>query len=313
MRDGQAHTHHMEQHYQAPASTSDLFANSDPEVVWRKTVDIISLVDPAFNFPFMQNIFEDVMRLFRGKYPGYCPIKTPYHDQSHTLDVFLCAMRLVHGLHVSGTTLNDHEIALVMVAVLMHDVGYAQLHDGNESGTGAQYTKDHIMRGIRFMRQYFSERKIPARVADELMPIILCSDPMLPLAKISFPNTRIRLLGQILGTADLVGQMADRNYLEKLPGLYQELAEGKIGNYISSYDLICKTHGFYATIKNKLDRDFASLYTRLTAHFQKTLNTDRNYYMESITKNMDYLEKVIALGEAEYLSMLRRGYVTQNP
>lgn len=310
MRNGKAQTHYMEQHYQISAS-NDLFVNSDPEVVWRKAADIISRISPEYNFPFMRGIFDDVMRLFDGEYPGYCPIKTPYHNQSHTLDVFLCAVRLMHGLHVSGTTLSDHEIALVMVAVLMHDVGYAQLHDGKECGTGAQYTKDHVMRGIEFMQRYLSDRKIPPAIADELTPIILCSDPMLPLSKIDFPNARTRLLGQIAGTADLIGQMADRNYLEKLSGLYQELEEGKVGNYRSLYDLISKTHRFYAAIKNKLDFDFGSLYTRLAAHFQSTLNVRNNYYMESITKNMAYLEKVIALGEKEYLSMLRRSNIVR--
>jgi hypothetical protein len=36
-----------------------------------------------------------------------------------------------------------------------------------------------------------------------------------------------------------------------------------------------------------------------------------NYYLEAIEKNMAYLSKVIALNDAEYLTMLKRGGIVK--
>lgn len=299
------------EHRPTPTAIFDLFANNDPDVVWRKAVFIINRINPAYDITLAHAVFDDVMRLFRGEYPGYCPIRTPYHNLPHTLDVFLCAVRLMHGVHLANTKLTDREITLVIFATLLHDVGYAQLRDGTETGTGAQFTPTHVQRGIEFMRSYIAERAIPADFADDLVPIISCSDPRLPLSRISFPNPRVLLIGQIVGTADLVGQMADRYYLEKLVSLYQEFEEARMGNYKSVHDMMRKTQHFYAQIQQKLDDGFGSLYHKLSLHFKDTLNTEQNFYMESIRKNMDYLTKVTALSESEYLSQLRRGGIVK--
>jgi len=290
-----------------PGQLGELFVNDDPDTVWRQASELVSRSNPAYDFTLVRGIFDDVMRLFRGQYPGYGPIKTPYHNLFHTLDVFLCAARLMHGMQLGGAGLSDREIALVLAATLLHDVGYAQLNDGNETGTGAQYTPVHVTRGIEFMRAYMARHKLPQDFANDLAPVISCSDPRLSISRINFPGARIRLAGQIVGTADLVGQMADRNYLEKLVYLFQEFQEAQMGGYKSVHDMMRKTKEFYASIQKKLDEDFGGLYHQLTLHFKDTLGQERNFYMESIRSNMDYLSRVTSLSETEYLSQLRRG------
>ncbi len=288
-----------------------LFANSEPEEVWHKVADLIASISPKFEVFAVRPVFDDVIRLFHGKYPGYYAIKTPYHNLPHTLDVFVCAARLMHGLWISGTKLDNREIALVMFATLLHDVGYAQSRDGKETGTGAQYTPTHVARGLEFLHRYAHEHGIPDDFVQDLTPVICCSDPRLPISAISFPSDRIRLAGQILGTADLVGQMADRNYLEKLAFLFQEFEEANMGDFKSVHDMMRKTSLFFAKIQVKLDEDFAGLYSRFLPHFRKTLGEERNFYMESISKNMDYLAKLTAMDEAEYFKLLRRGGIIQ--
>ncbi len=146
-----------------PSEIEELFKNDDPKVAWSKVTDIIRRVNPAYDFAFVQSVYDDVMRLFRGEYPGYGPIKTLYHDLPHTLEVLLCGVRLMHGVHVSGDRLTDEEMTLIVIAILMHDVGYAQ-RKGEESGTGAQHTQTHVQRGIEFMRKYFSDNNLPAAI-----------------------------------------------------------------------------------------------------------------------------------------------------
>ena len=184
-----------------PDEVRDLFANTDPNEVWGKASDIIRHVNPAYDFSFAKTTFDDVVRLFRGEYPGYGPIRTLYHNLPHTLDVFLCAVRLMHGVHLSGIPLTDNEMTIIMIAALMHDIGYAQQR-GEEYGTGAQFTRSHVKRSIEFMQHYTADQHFPPDMATLLEPIIQGTDHLQPFAKISFPNERTRLLGQIVSTAD---------------------------------------------------------------------------------------------------------------
>jgi hypothetical protein len=292
------------------AEINTLFANTDPDVVWAKAIDIVSRISPGYDLALARMVFDDVLRLFRGTFPGYGPIKTLYHDLPHTLDVFLCAVRLMHGVHVSGTPLTDDEITQVMIATMMHDIGYAQSL-GDETGSGAQHTQSHVKRGIKFMRRYLIKRSYPSGFADRLEPMILCTEIALPFRQINFPDKRSCLLGQIVGTADLTGQMADRIYLEKLLFLYLEFKEANLGNFQSMHDLLRQTENFYVLTKKKLDEQFDGMYAKLTFHFKDTLGVESNYYMESIEKNIAYLSKVISLDESEYLSMFKRGGIVE--
>ncbi|MGC2165001.1 MAG: HD domain-containing protein [Gallionella sp.] len=215
----------------APSSLEidTLFANGDSKAVWLKASSTVQLISPSYDFAIVKTTFEDVIRLFTGVYPGYCPIKTLYHNRHHTMDVFLCAVRLMHGVHISGTRLSDRELTLIMLGALMHDIGYAQ-RVGEATGTGAQFTLTHVGRGIKFMQRYNAQQGFPGDLAEPLKFIIRCTDPAESIPKIQFPDERTRLLGQIVGSADLTGQMADRTYLEKLLFLYLEFEEAQFGN-----------------------------------------------------------------------------------
>lgn len=292
------------------AEINNLFANGNPEDVWPKAVEIIRRINPAYDFSIVQTTFDDVVRLFRGEYPGYCPIRTLYHDLHHTLDVFLCAVRLMHGIHISGARLADREMTMAIMAALMHDIGYAQLN-GEEAGTGAQYTQSHVKRGVEFMRRYVTDRNLPPEFATHLEFIIICTDPALDISRIHFPDERVRLLGQIVGTADLTGQMADRAYLEKLLFLYLEFREAHFGSFQSIHDLLCKTRKFYEDTRQKLDGEFVGIYAKLAFHFKDWFGVENNYYLESIEKNIAYLSKVTSLNEEKYLSMLKRGGIVE--
>jgi len=292
------------------AEIDNLFANTDPCTVWTKADGILGRINPGYDTTQIKTVFNDVMSLFRGEYPGYHSIKTLYHDKPHTLDVFLCGIRLMHGVHISGTKLTGDEMTLIMIATLMHDIGYSQM-DGEEGGTGAQYTQTHVKRGIAFMKKYLAEHRLPLNYATALEPMISGTEPALKFSEIVFPGERTRLLGQIVVTADLTGQMADRTYLEKLLFLYLEFKEAHFGNYQNMYDLLCQTKSFYGITQEKLDGPLGRLYVNLAHHFKDVMGVENNYYMESIVKNIAYLEKVIALNEAEYLSMLKRGGIAE--
>ena len=120
-----------------------------------------------------------------------------------------------------------------------------------------------------------------------------------------------RLIGCMVGTADLIGQMSDRMYLEKVRDfLYQEFLWGRVAReqlpdgreivrYSSANDLIIKTPGFYeyvarTRIARKLDR--ADRYAE--SHFDGP-----SPYQAEIERNMQFLRETI---ETADLTRLRR-------
>ena len=293
-----------------PAEISHMLVSNNPADAWATALSIVRRINPEYDPALARMTFDDVMRVFHGDFPGYCPIKTLYHNMSHTLAVFLCAVRLLHGMHVLGTRISDDEITLVMLATLMHDIGYAQ-KIGEETGTGAQFTRGHVGRGVGFMRNYLAERHFPDGFVQRLEPIMFSTDPAMTFSMLTFPDERTQLLGKIVGTADLTGQMADRAYLEKLLFLYLEFEEAQFGNYQNIHDLLRQTENFYENTRKKLDVDLDGLYVQLKSHFKDTLGVERNYYLESIEKNIAYLAKVIMRDEADYLSMLKRDGIVE--
>ena len=75
--------------------------------------------------------------------------------------------------------------------------------------------------------------------------IILCTDLDVDIADLSFASYQIELLGKMLGAADLMAQLADPRYLEKLQFLYREFRESGMGNYESELDIFQNAVFFY--------------------------------------------------------------------
>ena len=206
--------------------------------------------------------------------------------------------------------LNDDEISMMLIAALMHDVGYAQ-REGEEFGTGAQYTPIHVNRSIEFMQHYFAEKDLPAKFTAPLGFIILCTNHEMLISEIQFPDERTHLLGRILATADLTGQMADRSYLEKLLFLYLEFKEASFGNYQNIHDLLRKTQQFYETSHRRLLEQCGGVNAELSLYFKDWYGVETNYYQESIDKNLAYLDKITALDDVNHRAMLKRSGVVE--
>lgn len=283
-----------------------LFDNDHPDQVWANACEIIRDMRPKYDFSRLVKMFSDVADIYYGDYPGYQKVMTPYHDLRHTMDVTMCAIRIMHGMHVAGEPLSDDDITIAATSALTHDIGYAK-QIGDEEGTGAKYTKTHVDRGIQLMRGYVEQNRWPA----EWMPLIetslLCTNPALAFSEIPFQDAHARKLGMLVGTADLVGQMADRSYLEKLLFLYFEFKEAQMGDFHSTIDMLRRTSNFYEATRKKLDHEFERTYRFLEHHFASWFGLSRNYYMDSVDKNIAYLQKIIqGVNDDAYLQGLKR-------
>jgi hypothetical protein len=86
--------------------------------------------------------------------------------------------------------------------------------------------------------------------------------------KVTYPSANIEIMGKMLGTADLLGQMADRLYLEKLIPLFHEFEEGKVPGFESELNLLRKPTNFYISAQAGLKTISAMLIAIWSATFR---------------------------------------------
>ena len=162
----------------------------------------------------------------------------PYHDIEHTMLVTDVGQTILHGRQLARGDVDAHEWLQAVVAMFFHDIGYLRNllpddHDGEcivdregnrvmppKGSTDAFMTPYHVTRGEMFVTERFAH------------------DPLLDTAKISayiemtrFPVPRDDAYkatddyAGLVRAADLIGQMADPQYLQKLSRLWAEFVE----------------------------------------------------------------------------------------
>jgi hypothetical protein len=282
----------------------------EPRNVFDEVQTIVLLMFKEFDFDQMDKVFRDIVRLFNGEYPGYRKCSTEYHDLKHTTDAFLAMARLMHGAAVEGRTLTEKQVNLGLICTLMHDTGYIQTLDDNH-GTGAKYTRIDTRRSIGFMDKYLQEHQFREEDFRYYPQILRCTGLDTKVNEIQFRSPEVELLGKLLGTADLLGQMSDRTYLEKLLFLYYEFREAKIKGYEQELDILKKTIDFYNMIRRRLSWDLGGLNKCVRSHFKVCWNMDRDLYMEAIDKNMEYLKFLLEEHEKDYREYLNRGGIVK--
>lgn len=279
----------------------------DPEATLKEALYLIAAMDPDFQLSRFTKVFTDTKRLFDGLYPGYQACNTEYHDFSHTCEVLLAMSRLIHGAFLTGTAFSGREIGIGMISALMHDTGYIQ-ESTDHKGTGAKHTLTHIERSISFLRSYL--RDDPAYGSGEMKDftdVLHCTGLTAKVAEMDFSSEKIAILGKMLGTADLIGQMADRLYLEKLLFLYHEFAEGGVSQFTSEWDLLQKTIGFYAWTKQRFTGEFSGVDGFMIHHFRGRWGIDSDLYQESMQRNIDYIGDTLIHHPEDFTEFLRRG------
>ena len=269
---------------------------------------------PDFSSEPLQRAFAHFERLFAGEVEGFHGVDTVYHDRQHTLDITLALARLLVGYERQQEEAQRLGTARATVGVLIglfHDVGYLRRSDDRGSRNGAEFTRTHVSRGARFLEEY-----LPVLGLESWVPI---ATEIIHFTGYEVPFTRIReqvsdprdiTVGHLLGTADMIAQIADRCYLEKCRDrLYAEFVLGGVAlpfddgspqvKYASGLDLLRQTPDFIADVRaQRLDRDFGGAYRYLEILFG-----GRNPYIESIDRNVEYLRQIL---RSENWQLLRR-------
>jgi hypothetical protein len=254
---------------------------------------------------FVSRAFGWAIECFTGHYRDYQAIDARYHDFEHTLQGTLCVARLLGGRHAAGAQppVSQHLFQLALLAILLHDTGYLKKRSDTE-GTGAKYTVVHVNRSADFAAQLLQEKGFSPGDIKAVQNMIRCTGVNAVLSVIPFQSEMEQMAGFALGTADLLGQMAAEDYVEKLPILYAEFAEAAacskdrtqfIALFSSAADLMQKTPAFWERfVRLKLDRDFGGLHRFLNDPYPSGPNS----YFERIEANIARLRQRMAAASA---------------
>ena len=279
----------------------ELIYVENPPDVFLEVKKVVSLMFPHFHFNPFQKVFDDILKLFAGNYPGYRKCNTFYHDLNHTMDCLLVMARLMHGAFVNGITFEEKDVNLGLISALMHDTGYIQSVE-DDKGTGAKYTVSHIKRSMEFMRKYFLDNGCPPEGLQACCNFLRCTGIDVKIDKIKFQSPEHEILGKMLGAADLIGQMSDINYLEKLPLLYREFKEGGIQNFADEFDLLKQTPNFWELVKKRFVTELGHVDGYLRDHFRVRWGIDQDLYRRAIDRNMERLQSILEDRAADFAS-----------
>ena len=285
----------------------------DADQVRDSVIALFAARYPGADLTVLARAFDDVKALFEGDFPGYLPCDTLYHDVRHTLDMTLAMARLVEGhdrIHPAAEALGARRAVLGIVIALLHDSGYMRRASESHVENGAVFTKIHVSRSADFLSRYLPtigygpEAEVAAR-------LVHFTGYEMDVDDIKVADPKDRMLGHMVGTADLIGQMSDRMYLEKCREfLYREFVYGSIARetlpdgreivrYSSPEDLIYKTPGFYEYVaRDRISRKLGAADRYAEAHFNGP-----SLYQSEIDANMRYLREAI---ESADLNRLRR-------
>jgi hypothetical protein len=131
------------------------------------------------------------------------------------------------------------------------------------------------------------------------------------MTTIIFPSAEVEFLSKMLGTADLLAQMADRMYLEKLLFLYREFKEAGVGGYEDELDLLRKTVEFYDLIAHRLEILLDGNDRFMISHFESRWQINENLYQKSIEQHRNYLKHILEKSDSDPRDYLRRGGVIE--
>ncbi len=261
--------------------------------------------------PILRQVFDDVARLYRGEMPGYHACDTGYHDLQHVLDIALAMARLMDGCAraTSVEMIPERLFRFGIVTALFHDSGYIRHRKDTRHANGAEYTKTHVARGGRFLEEYMPTIGM-GELAQAAALTLQFTGFEVPAGKIRVPALEFRLIGNLLGSADILAQMADRCYLEKCyDRLYPEFVLGGIARqrkedgtehimFGSAAELIYKTPGFCEGAITRLEQELDGHYRYVETHF-----AGQNPYIDELGKNLRHARTIAA---REDISLLRR-------
>jgi hypothetical protein len=207
---------------------------------------------------FVKRVEDEYIRTYSNVEPSYPGIigfvgrlsleiiansDAPYHDVNHTIMVTQAGLQILRGKHLRDGGVAPRDWLNFTVSLFCHDIGYIRgickgdrndicvINDKGDTlqlapgATDAALTDHHVDRGQIFVRERFGKN---LSVANGIIDVDVVCDNIehtrfpIPTAEDyqhtdDFPG--------LLRAADLIGQMADINYMRKISALFSEFRE----------------------------------------------------------------------------------------
>jgi hypothetical protein len=285
---------------------SQLVDMRDPEWVIEEVLRIFYFHYSEDSALRVRLAFSQVGSLFAGEFPGYRECLAEYHDFNHTMSVLLATARLLDGYNIERVFLTEDLAIQLLLAALLHDTGYIQ-EEWDTEGTGAKYSRLHEQRSIEFLQSHAEVFEIEEPEIESIVRLIQATDLKNDFAAIVYPSEEEQDAGAILGSADILGQMSDRAYLEKLLFLYHEFREAGIPGYETEFDILKKTRDFYAAVKGRLRDTYLHVFELAVHHFRERYEVNENLYIKAVDRQMSYLDRIIGDQSTNFRHKLKRG------
>jgi hypothetical protein len=200
----------------------------------------------------LTSLYEETYGILEPSYPGVINFvgrlaleniatsDAAYHDVNHTIQVTLVGQEILRGRHIRLGGITPREWLHFIVSLLCHDIGYVRgICRGDAKGqyvtniagdkislpdgaTDAAMTPYHVARSKLFIRERFGKAallhfdlaEIEANIEHTRFPVPHDEGHA---GTNDFPG--------LLRAADLIGQLADPNYLRKTAALFNEFRE----------------------------------------------------------------------------------------
>jgi hypothetical protein len=253
----------------------------------------------------VREAFENFQALYSGNYTGYKGFSNPYHDLKHSTDTFLALSRMVDGYNLENKKLPVDKVVLGLIVSLFHDSGY--IRKKKERSTAKISDTQYISRSTEFIKQYLKKNKYSEKDISVAVKMLECTSLDAEPSKIKFGGSAAKTIGYMVGTSDLVGQMSTRTYLEKLLSLFNELKEANIIKKKDVSEILKDKIDFYRIrIWERFDGDFDGVFAYHTVHFMKRYGVECNLYIDSIEKQVVYLEEIMENSPRSFEKKLKR-------
>ena len=165
-----------------------------------------------------------------------------YHDVEHTCMVTLCGQEIFAGKKILEGELNASDWLHYTIALLFHDIGYVRnilagdkhefqlinstgaTHELKTGDTDASLTPYHVERGKLFINERNWGPEIDNNLLTEFLSYTQFPIPDRGVAG-KDEDEKYRVLAELVGSADLIGQLADPMYDVKIARLFYEFSE----------------------------------------------------------------------------------------
>lgn len=246
----------------------------------------------------LTNLMRDVYNLYIGNWDSHEACQVSYHTLEHIMEVMLASGRMVVGWNKAqnkNKQLNSEDFLIAIAAALFHDSGYLK-DKGDLVGNGGKLTYVHVNRSQTIAAAYLKKKKwktCSIEMVDRIIATTEFNQPVKLEGELArFPGN---ILSGIVGTADLIAQMADVYYMERLPSLFSEFQEAYLFEdtnklekrgikiFKSVQEMIDATPQFFELFVNPRLNAFGRMDKYLSVFFDEE---DRNPYIESICTNL---------------------------